>query len=203
MPSNPLVSCHLLTLALAQLWDVCSDQDAVDLIRHTTDPQAASKQLVDHALGRFSTDNLSCMVVRFDGAALRKQTGRPAAHPPPDAIGVDGDPPSRKKGAVSEASAKVRASAERQRQESGVGGVSATAAAAMDGAGESLEERPDEEMSGTGPMGGAGPMGVAKENALAEALVKDEARKETGPEVDPKATTGEVIAGKVGGAAKS
>ena len=35
------------------------------------DPQVASKALVDHALGRFSTDNLSCMVVRFNSQALK------------------------------------------------------------------------------------------------------------------------------------
>ena len=44
---------------------MCSDQEAVDLIRDIHDPQDASKVLVDHALSRFSTDNLSCMVVRF------------------------------------------------------------------------------------------------------------------------------------------
>lgn len=53
-----------------QLWDVCTDQDAVDLVRNVQDPRAASKQLVEHALARFSTDNLSCMVVRFDKDAL-------------------------------------------------------------------------------------------------------------------------------------
>lgn len=44
----------------------------------------ASKRLVDHALARFSTDNLSCMIVRFDNKAL---TQRRAEH----AIGVEGD----------------------------------------------------------------------------------------------------------------
>jgi protein phosphatase PTC1 len=67
-----------------QLWDVCSDQEAVDLVRNVADPQEASKRLVDYALGRFSTDNLSCMVVRFDGKALkRKKEGH--------SIGVVGD----------------------------------------------------------------------------------------------------------------
>ena len=55
-----------------QLWDVCSDQEAVDLVRHTSNPQEASKLLVDHALSRFSTDNLSCMIVRFDTKALQQ-----------------------------------------------------------------------------------------------------------------------------------
>lgn len=35
-------------------------------MRNVEDPIAASKMLVDHALNRFSTDNLSCMVVRLD-----------------------------------------------------------------------------------------------------------------------------------------
>jgi protein phosphatase PTC1 len=52
---------------------VCSDQEAVDLIRNVHDPQVASKTLVDYALTRFSTDNLSCMVVRFDNKALKQR----------------------------------------------------------------------------------------------------------------------------------
>lgn len=49
-----------------QLWDVCEDQDAVDLIRNEPDPQEASKKLLDHALSNYSTDNLSVMVIRFN-----------------------------------------------------------------------------------------------------------------------------------------
>src|ERR1051326_7681790 len=82
-----------------QLWDVCSDQEAVDLVRHIQDPQVASKTLVDHALARFSTDNLSCMIVRFDNKALKQ---RRAEHQ----IGVDGDIASSK-GGISEADAIV------------------------------------------------------------------------------------------------
>lgn len=63
---------------------MCSDQEAVDLVRNDHDPQVASKKLVDHALARFSTDNLSCMTVRFDNKALSQ---RRAEH----AIGVEGD----------------------------------------------------------------------------------------------------------------
>lgn len=51
------------------MWDVCSDQEACELIRNVYDPQEASKILVDHALSRFSSDNLSCMVVRLDFTA--------------------------------------------------------------------------------------------------------------------------------------
>ena len=72
-------------------------------MRHTHDPQAASKQLVDHALARFSTDNLSCMIVRFDNKALQQTIERRN-----EPIGVDGDPPSLKKGGISEAYAILR-----------------------------------------------------------------------------------------------
>ncbi|KAF1962058.1 PP2C-domain-containing protein [Byssothecium circinans] len=64
---------EFLILACDGLWDVCSDQEAVDLVRGIRDPQAASKALVDHALARFSTDNLSCMIVRFDNKALKQR----------------------------------------------------------------------------------------------------------------------------------
>lgn len=57
---------EFIIIACDGLWDVCSDQEAVDLVRNMQDLTAASKLLVDHALSRFSTDNLSCMIVRFD-----------------------------------------------------------------------------------------------------------------------------------------
>lgn len=44
------------------------------MIRNVQDPQNASKILVDHALARFSTDNLSVMVVRFDPQKLQQNT---------------------------------------------------------------------------------------------------------------------------------
>lgn len=74
----------------------------MDLIRNEKDPQAASKLLVDHALARFSTDNLSCMVVRFDNKAVQ-QTVDKVVEP----IGVDGDP-STKSGGLTESEAIVR-----------------------------------------------------------------------------------------------
>lgn len=58
----------------------------MDLVRNVQDPAAAAKLLVDHALSRFSTDNLSCMIVRFDKQALlENQTNKDKA------IGVEGD----------------------------------------------------------------------------------------------------------------
>ncbi|KAK9712467.1 mgpp2cl-1, protein phosphatase 2C-like protein 1 [Basidiobolus ranarum] len=52
-------------LACDGLWDVCSDQEAVDLIADIEDPQEASEKLLSYALSNFSTDNLSVMVVRL------------------------------------------------------------------------------------------------------------------------------------------
>jgi len=88
-------------LILLQLWDVCSDQEAVDLIRNVRDPQAASRHLVEHALQRFSTDNLSCMVVRFDSQRVQQTVDRQQ-----EPIGVEGDAPDQK-GGMSEAEAIV------------------------------------------------------------------------------------------------
>ena len=54
-----------IIIACDGLWDVCTDQDACDLVQNIQDPEEASRALVDHALAKHSTDNLSCMVVRF------------------------------------------------------------------------------------------------------------------------------------------
>ncbi|KAK4683518.1 protein phosphatase PTC1, partial [Tremellales sp. Uapishka_1] len=59
---------EFLIVACDGLWDVCEDQEAVDIIRSTKDPQDASKRLLDHALNSYSTDNLSVMVIRFSTA---------------------------------------------------------------------------------------------------------------------------------------
>lgn len=103
---------EFLILACDGLWDVCSDQEAVDLVRSISDPQAASKALVEHALGRFSTDNLSCMVVRFDAQAVK-------ARKTDASIGVEGDEET-KKGGISEADAIVEEQAKK------IGGASST-----------------------------------------------------------------------------
>lgn len=56
---------EFLIIACDGLWDVCDDQKACDLIRHLEDPVESSRVLVEHALDNFSTDNLTCMVVRL------------------------------------------------------------------------------------------------------------------------------------------
>ncbi|KAL4782225.1 phosphatase 2C-like domain-containing protein [Aspergillus varians] len=67
---------EFIILACDGLWDVCSDQEAVDLVRNVSDAQEASKLLVDHALARFSTDNLSCMVIRLNSDRHREVARR-------------------------------------------------------------------------------------------------------------------------------
>ncbi|KAJ5832487.1 hypothetical protein N7474_000798 [Penicillium riverlandense] len=89
---------EFIILACDGLWDVCSDQEAVDLVRNIPDAQHASKVLVDHALARFSTDNLSCMVIRLDTNRLKDVVNNTA-----DPIGVDGDPSTNVPHGVSEA----------------------------------------------------------------------------------------------------
>ena len=57
--------------------------------------------LVDYALARFSTDNLSCMIVRLDGQAVQSTVEHRT-----EPIGVEGDPATRR-GRLSEAEALV------------------------------------------------------------------------------------------------
>ena len=64
------------------------------MIRDQHDPQEASKVLVDYALARFSTDNLSVMIVRFDPKKLQSNTATD--------IGIASDPATKSKGAISE-----------------------------------------------------------------------------------------------------
>ncbi|KAF2161280.1 hypothetical protein M409DRAFT_59280 [Zasmidium cellare ATCC 36951] len=109
---------EFLILACDGLWDVCSDQEAVDLVRNVQDPQTASKNLVDHALARFSTDNLSCMIVRFDNKALQQ-----AQESKDNLIGVEGDP-ATKTGGISEAEALVNETKKQLDEGSDLAGLS-------------------------------------------------------------------------------
>ncbi|MCJ1314002.1 Protein phosphatase 2C 1 [Agyrium rufum] len=152
---------EFLILACDGLWDVCSDQEAVDLIRHTVDPQVASKQLVDYALGRFSTDNLSCMVVRFDNKLLQQTVERGKTDP----IGVEGDPPTTKKGGISEIDGIVREARKSLIAKGGIVGNDSSAGGGI--------------ASSTG-MGGAEE--GANEGVLGE-VIREEEGKESGPEL--------------------
>jgi len=52
-----------LILACDGLWDVCTDQEALNLIAEEKDAEAMSKKLLIHALKNGSTDNISVMVI--------------------------------------------------------------------------------------------------------------------------------------------
>ncbi|CAL9038828.1 probable protein phosphatase 2C 62 [Musa acuminata AAA Group] len=54
-----------LILASDGLWKVMSNEEAVDLIKDTRDPQAAAKHLTEEAVARKSKDDISCIVVKF------------------------------------------------------------------------------------------------------------------------------------------
>ncbi|XP_051132098.1 probable protein phosphatase 2C 44 [Andrographis paniculata] len=56
---------QFVILASDGLWKVMSNQEAVDLVRHIKDPQAAAKRLTTEALTRKSKDDISCIVIRF------------------------------------------------------------------------------------------------------------------------------------------
>lgn len=56
-----------------QLWDIISDQDAVDLARTVDDAEKASRMLVEYALkndNMISRDNVTVMVIRFTNTTL-------------------------------------------------------------------------------------------------------------------------------------
>ena len=56
----------IMILACDGVWDVMSDQDALDFVAKEADPIAASKALVQEALRLKSTDNITAMVVRLN-----------------------------------------------------------------------------------------------------------------------------------------
>lgn len=78
------------------------------------DSQQASKILVDHALARFSTDNLSCMVIRLDSNRVKDVVNNKA-----DPIGVAGDLSAHVPHGVSEAD-KIVEGARRSMASSGL-----------------------------------------------------------------------------------
>lgn len=60
---------EFLIVACDGLWDVVSDQDAVDLVSQYTDAQEAAQNLLQYALENFSTDNTSVMIVKLSKRA--------------------------------------------------------------------------------------------------------------------------------------
>jgi len=56
---------EFLILACDGLWDVISDQNAVELVRDVDDAQTASQMLLEYAKSQHTTDNVTVLVVRF------------------------------------------------------------------------------------------------------------------------------------------
>ncbi|KAE8125792.1 hypothetical protein FH972_020565 [Carpinus fangiana] len=56
---------EFVILASDGLWKVMTNQEAADCIKHLKDARAAAKHLTEEALNRNSTDDISCIVVRF------------------------------------------------------------------------------------------------------------------------------------------
>jgi protein phosphatase PTC1 len=54
-----------MTDIFLQLWDVVTDQAAIDLVKHTEDAQLASAMLLQHAKAHHTSDNVTVIVVRF------------------------------------------------------------------------------------------------------------------------------------------
>ncbi|KAK3198874.1 hypothetical protein Dsin_022289 [Dipteronia sinensis] len=54
-----------IILASDGLWKVMTNQEAVDAIKNIKDARSAAKHLTEEALARQSTDDISCVVVRF------------------------------------------------------------------------------------------------------------------------------------------
>ncbi|CAL5029535.1 unnamed protein product [Urochloa decumbens] len=56
---------EFLILASDGLWDVVSNDEAVAMTRSIQDPEEAAKKLLQEAYKRESSDNITCVVVRF------------------------------------------------------------------------------------------------------------------------------------------
>ncbi|XP_010928696.1 probable protein phosphatase 2C 59 isoform X1 [Elaeis guineensis] len=58
-------SLEFLILASDGLWDVVSNEEAVEMIKPIEDPEQAARRLMQEAYQRGSADNITCVVVRF------------------------------------------------------------------------------------------------------------------------------------------
>ncbi|GAB2270452.1 hypothetical protein Dimus_005349 [Dionaea muscipula] len=54
-----------IIIASDGLWNVISNKDAVSIVRDIKDAEAASRKLTEEAYARGSSDNITCLVVRF------------------------------------------------------------------------------------------------------------------------------------------
>ncbi|CAD5181049.1 probable protein phosphatase 2C 59 [Musa acuminata AAA Group] len=58
-------SLEFLILASDGLWDVVTNEEAVAMVKPLQDPEQAAKKLLQEAYQRGSSDNITCVVVRF------------------------------------------------------------------------------------------------------------------------------------------
>ncbi|XP_040864937.1 probable protein phosphatase 2C 59 isoform X1 [Glycine max] len=71
-------SLEFLILASDGLWDVVSNEEAVAMIKPIEDAEEAAKRLMQEAYQRGSSDNITCVVVRFlsnQGASSHSNSG--------------------------------------------------------------------------------------------------------------------------------
>ncbi|KAG5612125.1 hypothetical protein H5410_023406 [Solanum commersonii] len=59
---------EFLIVASDGLWNVLSNEEAVTLVQDIKDAEAASRRLIEEAYSRGSSDNITCVVVRFESA---------------------------------------------------------------------------------------------------------------------------------------
>uniref|UniRef100_A0A0V0I8P8 protein-serine/threonine phosphatase n=1 Tax=Solanum chacoense TaxID=4108 RepID=A0A0V0I8P8_SOLCH len=57
---------EFLIVASDGLWNVLSNEEAVTLVQDIKDAEAASRRLIEEAYSRGSSDNITCVVVRFE-----------------------------------------------------------------------------------------------------------------------------------------
>ncbi|XP_043721072.1 probable protein phosphatase 2C 11 [Telopea speciosissima] len=57
---------EFLIIASDGLWNVVSNTDAVAIVRGISDAEAASRKLIEEAYARGSSDNITCVIVRFE-----------------------------------------------------------------------------------------------------------------------------------------
>ncbi|CAN4121158.1 unnamed protein product [Withania somnifera] len=57
-----------LIIASDGLWNVLSNKEAVTIVQDIKDAEAASRKLIEEAYSRGSSDNITCVVVRFESA---------------------------------------------------------------------------------------------------------------------------------------
>ncbi|XP_024973144.1 probable protein phosphatase 2C 11 [Cynara cardunculus var. scolymus] len=57
---------EFIIIASDGLWNVLSNKDAVGIVQEITDAEAACRKLVQESYARGSSDNITCIVVRFE-----------------------------------------------------------------------------------------------------------------------------------------